>query len=104
MTVPLLNAVTEWACPNCSCRDVTQPLPPGSSRYHPCPGLHGLNAPMVRAGTKAQVYAVEREDYLNGDWQATGDDGKPYMAIKTAYEDREDVLINAGLARAWMTS
>ena len=40
-----------------------------------------------------------REDYLNGEIQATGDDGKPYMAVRTTRGDREDLMVNAGLAR-----
>jgi hypothetical protein len=98
--VPLLNAVTEWFCPNCSCQDTTPPLPAGSSRFHTCPGLHGLTAPLVRAGTSCKVTAEERQDYLGRELQATGDDGKPYMAVRTTYDDHDDLAVNAGLARA----
>lgn len=100
MDVPLLRACTIWFCPNCPATARTRPLPPGASQYHPCAGLHGLNAPLVRAGTDCQVTAVERQDYLGGDIQAAGDDGKPYMAIRTDYADgRNDMLVNAGAAR-----
>lgn len=102
MAVPLLNAAQAWECPNCDTTDVTQPLPPGQSRYHTCPGLHGLNAPLVRAGVRCKVTAAVREDYLGGDQQATGDDGKPYMSIRTTYDDHDDLLVNAGLATAEM--
>lgn len=102
--VPLLNAVQAWYCPNCPCRETTAPLPPGSSRYHSCPGLHGLNAPLVREGVRAAVTAEERQDYLNGDLQAMGDDGKAYMAVRTTRDDSEDLLVNAGLARAVLRS
>ena len=53
--IPLLQAVTYWECPNCPATDRTAPLPPGSSRFHNCPGLHGLTAPLVRAGTRCKV-------------------------------------------------
>ena len=89
-----------WDCPNCDVTDVTLPLPPGQSRYHACAGLHGLNAPLVRAGTRAKVEAEERADYLNGDEQARGDDGKPYMAVRVTRDDGEDLTVNAGLASA----
>lgn len=32
----------------------------------------------------------------------TGDDGKPYMSIRTTYDDHDDLLVNAGLATAEM--
>ena len=102
MAVPLLNATQAWECPNCGVTDVTAPLPPGSSRYHTCAGLHMLTAPLVRAGTRCKVTAAEREDYLGGDEQARGDDGKPYMNVRTTYDDHDDLLVNAGLATAEM--
>ena len=74
-------------------------MPPGATRYHNCPELHQLSAPLVRVGTDCAVKAVEREDYLNGETQATGDDGKAYMAVVTAHADgRTDLAVNAGLA------
>jgi hypothetical protein len=97
---PLLRAFQDWYCPNCPQEARTRPLPPGASQYHQCPGLHGLSAPLIRAGTRCAVTAEERQDYLNGDLQATGDDGKAYMAVRTTYADHEDLLVNAGLARA----
>ena len=100
MTIPLFNRPDEWYCPNCLATDVTAPLPPGQSRYHPCAGLHGLNAPLLRAGTHAKVEAREREDYLNGDRQATGDDGKAYMAVQVTRDEGTDVTVFAGLAHA----
>lgn len=100
--VPLLDPWQAWECPNCDVTDRTRPLPPGSSRYHTCSGLHMLTAPLVRAGVKAKVEAAVRDDYLNGDQQATGDDGRPYMNVRTTYDDHDDLLVNAGLATAEM--
>ena len=88
-----------WECPNCWITEVTAPLPPGSSRFHSCPGLHMLIAPLVRAGLRCKVEAEERQDYLAGEIQNTGDDGKPYMAIRTTFADHDDLAVNAGLAR-----
>lgn len=96
--------VTGWECPNCDITDVTGPLPPNASRYHTCAGLHMLSAPLVRAGTRCKVTAEERADYLGGEIQATGDDGKPYMAIRTTLDDHENLLVNAGLAQIRMVS
>lgn len=102
MAVPLLMVTEEWSCPNCPARETTRGLPANAARYHNCPGLHSLSAPLIRAGVRCKVTAEERQDYLNGDLQATGDDGKAYMAVRTTYDDHDDLLVNAGLARAEM--
>jgi hypothetical protein len=98
--VPLLVVTEDWSCPNCATTDRTRGLPPNSARFHPCPGLHGLTAPLIRAGTRCKVTAEERQEYLGDDLQATGDDGKVYMAVRTTRDDGEDLLVNAGLATA----
>lgn len=98
MTVPLLTPVTRWECPNCDVTDVTKGLVP--NRFHTCAGLHMLTAPLVAAGTRCKVEAEERADYLGKEIQATGDDGKPYMAVRTTYDDHDDLAVNAGLAHA----
>jgi hypothetical protein len=95
----LLDVWQDWECPNCPAADRTRPLPPGAARMHTCPGLHGLTAPLVRAGTDCWVVAVERGDYLNGEQQRTGDDGKPYMAVKTVHADgHNDLAVFPGVA------
>lgn len=98
----LLQAFQDWYCPNCSASARTRPLPPNQSEYHGCPGLHGLNAPLIRAEVKAAVIARQRDDYLNGEIQATGDDSKPYMSIITLRDDGYDTIANAGLAQGWI--
>jgi hypothetical protein len=92
------QVITRWECPNCDTTDVTRGLVP--NRFHTCAGLHMLTAPLVRAGTRCKVEAEERADYLNGEVQATGDDGRPYMAVRTTRGDGEDLAVNAGLAQA----
>lgn len=99
VTVPLLQGWQDWVCPNCGLEERTPQLPPNSSRFHNCPGLHGLTAPLLPVGISAKVVAEAREDYLNGETQATGDDGRPYMAVRTVRDDGEDLIVNAGLAR-----
>lgn len=96
-----------WECPNCDVTDVTAPLPPGASRFHTCAGLHMLTAPLIRADPHApgltrrcKVEAEERADYLNGEIQNSGDDGRPYMAVRTTWGDHDDLAVNAGLAVA----
>jgi hypothetical protein len=97
VTVPLLTTVTRWECPNCDVTDVTRGLRP--NRFHTCAGLHMLTAPLVRAGTRCKVEAEERQDYLAGEIQAAGDDGRPYMAVRTTRDGGEDLAVNAGLAK-----
>ena len=64
--VPLLRAMVDWECPNCWITDTAPPPPPGKVRFHNCPGLHGLSAPLVQAGISCKVTAEERQDYLAG--------------------------------------
>lgn len=96
-------AYQDWYCPNCGAADRTLPMPPNSSQYHNCPRLHSLSAPLVRAGVKAKVEAAEREDYLNGETQATGDDGKAYMLVRTTRDEGTDISVNPGVARMRLT-
>ena len=101
MEVPLLRVPFEdWYCPNCGLSERVKALPPDSSRFHTCPRLHMLTAPLLRAGVRAKVEAEERADYLNGEIQATGDDGRPYMAVRTTRSDGDDLMVNPGVAMA----
>jgi hypothetical protein len=97
MPAVLLDSYTDWFCPACGASERTRPVP---NRYHTCPALHYLSAPMLRAGADAELVAHLREDYLAGEIQAEGDDGRPYMSIETRYADgRNDIVVNAPLAR-----
>ena len=97
--VPLLNVYVDWECPNCHLQERTRPLPEGAHRYHSCPGLHGLTAPLVEKGSDVKVVAVERADYLRKEHQRMGDDGKPYMAVETVHADgHNDVAAFAAAA------
>lgn len=98
MTV-ILNSEKRWECPNCSLTDVTYEAKP-HSRMHPCRGLRGLTAPMVPAGTRCKVEAVEREDYVGGEIVTTDGNGRPVMAVETTRDDGNDVAVFAPCARA----
>ncbi len=99
----LLPPYEDWYCPNCGIDERVPRLPPNAARYHTCPRLHGLTAPLIRANVYAKVEAEERADYLRGETQATGDDGRPYMAIRTTRDDGDDLLVNPGVARMRMS-
>jgi hypothetical protein len=106
MNIPILKPRNEWACPNCDLRDVTSETRP-HSRFHPCAGMSGLTAPMVPAKdvdrNRVQVKAIEREDYLGDEIQATDENGRPIMAVRTEYADgRIDCAVNAPVAQSQM--
>lgn len=90
------SVVQRWTCEHCLAEDVTSgPFLP--NRYHPCPRF-GLTAPMVIAGSRARVEAVEREDYVGSERVALSTDGRPVMAFVTTRDDGQDVAVNAPLA------
>lgn len=103
MDVPLLNGgPTDWFCPECKLEQRTPAAPANGGVFHPCPKLHGLSVPMVRAGQDAHHVAKLREDYVDGELvQTAPEDGKPYMSLLTFYADgRNDAVVYAPTARA----
>jgi hypothetical protein len=67
---------------------------------HECRGLKGLTAPMVPAGTRCKVEAVEREDYVGRGLVNTDGEGRPVMAVVTTRDDGNDVAVYADCATA----
>lgn len=99
MRAALLTGSAEWDCPNCPTSVTTPLLTP--NRFHVCPGLHNLVAPLVRAGTRCKVTALERGDYLGREIQRTGDDGRPYAGVRVDRPDgSNDLVMFAPLAQA----
>ncbi len=101
--IPILQPPVQlWECPNCSATDTTRERKP-HTRFHPCPGLGGLTAPMVPAGSGARVTANEREDYLGREDAQVDDTGRPFMSVTTTYSDGHTdlaVLAPTAIARA----
>lgn len=96
----LLTPVHRWECPNCTLTDLTHEAKP-HTRFHACAGLHGLTAPMVPAGSKVKVTAVEREDYIGNEQVQLSPEGRPVMAVVTEREDgSNDVTVFAPTATA----
>jgi hypothetical protein len=93
----IITPTRHWACPNCTFEDVTHEVQP-HSRFHRCKGLAGLLAPMVPAGTRADVRAVEREDYIGDETPQLAPNGRPVMAVVTERDDGQDAAVFAGLA------
>lgn len=89
----------DWYCPNCGATDRTQEYRP---RFHTCPKLRGLTAPMLPVGAKARVYLREREDYVGSERvQVDPELGRPVMSIVTERDDgSNDAIILAPTATA----
>ena len=96
----LVTPVNRWHCPNCGKQDVThEPRP--HSRFHVCPKLRYLTAPMVPLGTKAKVELREREDYTNGDVvMLDPEQRRPVMSVVTTRDNGQDVAVYAPTATA----
>lgn len=95
--IPILVSEQLWYCPNCTQEDKTTEARP-HTRFHQCPGLRGIIAPMLPKGTRAKVTAVEREDYV-GTEKVRLQDGRPIMAVITERDDGQDVAVFAPTAR-----
>ena len=98
MTVPILNLTEEWQCPNCHLRETIPRIAKPHTRFHTCPSLHMLTAPMLPAGTKAKVEAHEREDYVGKEMVQTDENGRPVMSVTTTRDDGTDAIVFAPTA------
>ena len=99
--IPLLRSTRRWSCPNCTTEDVTPATT--ANRFHACPGLAGLIAPLVPYGTKAKVEIHEREDYV-GQENVRLHEGRPVMNVTTTRDDGQDVTVFAPTASASVRS
>lgn len=103
MPAPLLEPpIRRWECAHCNAKDVTRELQP-HTRFHTCPGLGGIQAPMTEESQrgKVQVRAKVREDYEGPDRKKTqkDGDGRPIMAVETVYDDgHTDLAVLAPIA------
>jgi hypothetical protein len=61
--------------------------------------MYGLTAPMVPAGTKCKIEAVEREDFVGDEVVQRDGRGRPVMALITTRDDGQDATVYAPLAR-----
>ncbi|HEX5997504.1 MAG TPA: hypothetical protein VFY84_20390 [Jiangellales bacterium] len=103
MGVFMLANERRWECPNCPATDVTHEAQP-HTRFHACRGLRGLTAPMVPAGTRCKVEAVERGDWVGRELVQTDGEGRPVMAVVTVRDEGNDVAVYAPTATANLRS
>jgi hypothetical protein len=97
----LFSMVKDWYCPQCGKTDRTN-NPKPHTRYHICPKLKGMSAPMVEQGVDAKLVLVERGDYEGEDTgrtQLTPEGKRPVMALRTERADgSNDVIVYAPTA------
>jgi hypothetical protein len=94
--VTVIPSVTQvWVCPKCKKEARTRGrFRP--NRYHRCPRLHGVLAPMVPAGAKADVVVNERQDYIGRDIVDLDERGHAPMSVSTHHADgRVDTAVFA---------
>ena len=97
--IPILSPIRDWYCPNCGLTDRTN-MPHPHTRYHTCPKLGYLSAPMLSAQVKAKVQMNEREDYLGKEIVTRDANNRPVMSIVTTRDDGTDCMVFAPLATA----
>lgn len=88
-----------WSCPNCTATHVSREARPHTP-FHTCPGLKGLSAPFVPAGTRCKVETREREDWVGAERVQADGEGRPVMSIVTTRDDGQDCAVLAPCATA----
>lgn len=99
MGVFMLANERHWTCPNCDYTHVTH-THRAHTVMHACKGLRGLRAPMVAAGTRCSMQAVERGDWVGKELVQTDATGRPYMSVVTTRDDGQDCAVLAPCATA----
>ena len=104
MTGQLLTLAERWYCPNCKHEETIPAVAGPHSRFHTCPKLAFLTAPMIPWGTKAKVERRDREDYEGEDTGYTQLDanGRPVMSIVTTRDAGTDCVVFAATAHGGM--
>ena len=108
MSVALLDGEQRLECPNCletatflltdRAKKVLEAGGTMAQTFHQCRGLQGMLAPLVPAGLKCKVEAIEREDYVGDEVVQTNGEGRPIMAVQTTREDGTDRAVFAPTA------
>lgn len=105
MAVAILSATQRWVCAN-GCDQTFETPTPVPNRYHTCPKLRMLSAPLVLEGTKARVFLREREDYVGRELvQLDPEKRRPVMSIVTERADgSNDTIVLAPTARGSLSA
>jgi hypothetical protein len=103
MSEMLITRSSKWVCPNCAIEHTPVPGARPQGVLHRCPGLLGIEAPLVESGVKVSVRAIEREDYIGDEKVVYDAAGRPIMAVISEREHGSDLVINAPLATGSIT-
>ena len=96
----MLSTIRRWSCPNCRLEQTTTDPRP-HTRFHTCPALRGLTAPMLPAGTSAKVEVRERDDYVGKEAvQLDPERGRPVMSVVTTRDEGQDAIVFAPMVVA----
>jgi hypothetical protein len=98
VVIPTLRVERRWVCPACFTTDLTLRADV-HTQFHRCPGLGGIEAPMVEEGTRCKIERLDREDYVGGDLVQRGPDGRPLFAVRVTRDDGTDMAVFAPTAR-----
>lgn len=96
----VLDGEQRWVCPNCPATAVTRGA---DNRFHDCPGLAGLYAPMVLDGVRCSVRAVVRGDYVGREDVRYDGAGRPVMSVVVERDDGADRVVYAPTAHVRST-
>lgn len=100
MSVPIIAPVRHWYCPQCGKTDSTVEARP-HTRYHVCPKLRFLTAPMLPKGTAAKVELHEWGDYVGKELvQVDPERGRPVQSLVTTRDNGQDAIVFAPTAQA----
>ena len=101
MSIPILEPpVSEWYCPQCGFTDQTRIAGP-HQRWHTCPKLRMMSAPMLPKGTPGTFLIHEPEGYVGAELVQTDPElGRPIMSIETIRDEGTDLLVFAPTATA----
>lgn len=94
-----ITVLQVWTCPN-KCGQTFESDRILPNRFHTCPKLRMMTAPLVPQGTSAKVTLREREDYVGRDIVQTDATGRPVMSIVTTRDNGNDVVVFAPTATA----
>jgi hypothetical protein len=99
--IPLIEPpITNWVCPACKLTDQTKQHG-YHVRYHTCPKMRFLSAPMVRQGTAAKLVVHEREAYIGKELvQYDPEQHRPLVSLETVRDNGNDLIVYAPTATA----
>jgi len=88
-----------WYCPECGIEATVDQWQP--NRFHTCPKLRMLTAPLLRKGVAGRLTLNEREDYVGKETvRLDPERGRPVMNIVTTRDNGQDTVVFAPTATA----